>query len=1301
MTTIAYHRGPRAPLPPPPVEPVVVRLPPAVDDAGRFLRIVQVLAPIAGVSTGIVFVLLYRSNALLVIAMAVAVGVAVLVAILSAVAQSRAGRRQRRGAARRYLNYLNATRAVIDEIFDAQAQREAVLHAPEEDLIDQAVSRRRLFERRRVDPDWLEVRLGIGRVPPPVPVLLQEIDPLGPELVPDLLSAARSLVDDHTVREAAPVVIRLGDAGTVVVRGDADAARALARSIAVRAALAQGADDLMVAVVVDGPTAAQWEWVKWLPHARAGRSGRGTSAAVLVADSATAVDEMLAGLTSRPPDADGTRAHLLLVVDGWSPRGALARLPGLRAAMRQGAVAGISVLCRVDDASAEPAELGTRVVVASDRAATLESPGGPPPASSFIADRMSAAVADAVARRLTPLRLSVDTPSAGQPADAPAGLTEALGNASAGGVRAAWSAAPGSLLRVPIGIGADGLPVVVDLKELSQGGMGPHGMLVGAPGAGKSELLRTMVVGLAMTHPPDVLSFVLVDFKGGAAFQPLARLPHVAGIVTNLEDDPTMVERFRLAVEGEVVRRQEVFRAAGNVPDIRAYHRRRAADDSLAPLAYLWLVVDEFAELLATFPDFDAFFEGVARLGRGLGIHVLLATQGVSSGLTRLDRYLSYRICLRTNSVQESIAVIGSPAAAQLPLVPGLGLLRVGVAEPERFAAWTVSGSPARTAGAAEDPARFVRPFSAGSRAEAEEEAGAGAGAVSREPGPAEVDELVDAITSLGAERVHPVWVTPLPKALALDRVLDREDHLLRVGLGLADHPLRQRQVPWGIDFAGQDGHLAVVGAPRSGRSTALRTIICSFLITHDPRDVQFYVVDMGGALQQLAGAPHVGTVAGKSDVEVVRRLVRFLGRLVDEREREMRRLGVGSIAEWRTRRRNHLIGGDLGDAFLVVDNWGAATKAFDWLEDEVTALAGVGLSFGLHVVVSADRWGDIRPALRDRIPARIQLRPIEPGDSLFDMRATRAMSNTPGRALVAGAVQVQIALPRVDGRDELPGAETAFEELVIRQARRGAEAPPIRLLPESVTLDTLDWERWRRERTVPIGISDADLEPVALDLLSRDVQHLVVCGDTRCGKTSFLRALMAALARVYRPEEIAFHLVDVRRGLLDAVPEAYVASHAMTISAVEAVVESLKDELRRRVPPPDAGRAELAARSHVIGPELVLIVDDDDIVDAYALRPLVQAVPVAWDMRFHIVLARRASGPEYDSLASALVGSGATALEMSERDRSLFVPRPVALPPGRAHLVRRGDPPLLLQLLQPGEERAPRVRVVEGREGA
>ena len=233
-------------------------------------------------------------------------------------------------------------------------------------------------------------------------------------------------------------------------------------------------------------------------------------------------------------------------------------------------------------------------------------------------------------------------------------------------------------LRVPIGIGANGHAVMLDLKESAHGGMGPHGLVVGATGSGKSEMLRTLLTSLVISHPPELLALMLVDFKGGATFAPMAGLPHVAGIVTNIEDDITLVDRMHDALFGEMRRRQEVLKEAGNLPNVSAYHALREAGEPLEPLPHLLVVIDEFSELLSAKPDFAELFVAIGRIGRSIGVHQLLATQRLDMGKIRgLESHLSYRISLRTFSETESREAIGVPDAYHLPPEPGSGYLKV------------------------------------------------------------------------------------------------------------------------------------------------------------------------------------------------------------------------------------------------------------------------------------------------------------------------------------------------------------------------------------------------------------------------------------------------------------------------------------------------------------------------------------------------------------------------------------------------------------------------------------------------
>ncbi|NEE37400.1 secretion protein EccC, partial [Streptomyces sp. SID7982] len=277
-------------------------------------------------------------------------------------------------------------------------------------------------------------------------------------------------------------------------------------------------------------------------------------------------------------------------------------------------------------------------------------------------DRLGPAVARTVAMRVSPYRMALGGDST-EPLSADIELTSLLGIADLHRLQPPdlWSRrSEADRLRVPIGISSEGRPVELDIKESAQGGMGPHGMLIGATGSGKSETLRTLVLALALTHSSDTLNFVLVDFKGGATFLGLDELPHTSAVITNLADEVALVSRMQDALHGELMRRQELLRSAGNYTSALEYERARAGGAPLQPLPSLFVVVDEFSELLAAHRDFMELFVMIGRLGRSLGVHLLLASQRLDEGrMHQLESHLSYRIGLRTFSAMESRGVLG------------------------------------------------------------------------------------------------------------------------------------------------------------------------------------------------------------------------------------------------------------------------------------------------------------------------------------------------------------------------------------------------------------------------------------------------------------------------------------------------------------------------------------------------------------------------------------------------------------------------------------------------------------------
>ncbi|WP_245773698.1 type VII secretion protein EccCa, partial [Pseudonocardia ammonioxydans] len=613
---------------------------------------------------------------------------------------------------RDYLRYLDVVGRRACGIAAAQRLALETVH-PDPGAWPDVLAVGRLWERRPGDDDFGRLRAGCGTQRLATRLAAPETGPLE-TLEPLTALALRRFLRRHSTVDDLPVAVDVRAAATLWLEPDpgggsperAGPVLDLARALVVQYALWHGPDDARIAVVAPGAAAVRWDWVKWLPHVEH-PSGRDAVGPVrMITDD---VDRVRRWWVDEPSSAS---RHLLVVHDGAANTpGAWAGLPG------------VTVLRLGPAGRRRPAASVLRLAVGAgtDTGRTLRR-GGPGGATVGTPDAVTPAEALAFARRLARYRPDGETGSDVLPAPDTrrTELPALLGLDTVD--RAAIAAArrrrgPAERLRVPLGTDPAGQPVLLDLKESAHGGAGPHGLCIGATGSGKSELLRSLVIGLVATHAADELNLVLVDFKGGATFLGLAGLPHVSAVITNLAEELTLVDRMADALAGEITRRQELLRAAGNLVSVAEYEAARQAGTVPEPLPSLLVVVDEFAELLARRPEMIDLMVTVGRLGRSLGIHLLLASQRLEEGRLRgLESHLSYRIALRTFSAAESRAVLGVPDAHLLPPTPGAAYLSAGTDELVRFRAAYVSGPEEPASGHRRSAAqlRCVLPFRAG-----------------------------------------------------------------------------------------------------------------------------------------------------------------------------------------------------------------------------------------------------------------------------------------------------------------------------------------------------------------------------------------------------------------------------------------------------------------------------------------------------------------------------------------------------------------------------------------------------------
>jgi DNA segregation ATPase FtsK/SpoIIIE, S-DNA-T family len=1265
----------------------------------------------------------------------------------------------------------------------------------------------RLWERRAIDGDFGVVRVGAGMqnlVTPLIPPAAGVTD----ELEPISSAALRSFLVTYATVPDLPVSIALGGFSRVYVPEATETGRAMVRAMIAQLAVFHAPHDLIVAACVAPHRRPQWDYLKWLPHARHPTRTDALGPVRLVADRLTELESMLGPLVTRRsrPGAGGDAAPAALgaafatsafsasgvgsgglgpgglggFVAGSRPGGSVAGNPfgtspagispagslagptlvvvldgadptGSEHLLTPGGLAGVCII----DLDNPPPRLANRssIVLNVDEHGSLRSGDG----DVGTADALSLPAAEALARQLSPRRLEGVTPAADGSPDADAAPTMldinladllSIGDPSTMDLSKAWAPrSPRDRLRVPIGIGAGGGPVVLDLKEAAQDGMGPHGLLIGATGAGKSELLRTLVLGLAATHDSETLNFVLIDFKGGATFASLDRLPHTAAVITNLADELVLVDRMTDALNGELVRRQNLLRTAGNLASLRDYERARANGAPLPSLPVLLIVCDEFSELLSAKPEFIDLFVAIGRLGRSLGVHLLLASQRLEEGRLRgLDTHLSYRIGLRTFSAMESRTVLGVPDAYELPRAPGHGYLKFATDPLVRFKAAYVSG-PYESANGAQTPEATsnrpwqVLPFTTTSllvpspRHGEPDPAGANGGprtaglaggsvglpgdpATTGMPtnagpsGPSLLDLVADALHGAGTP-AHQVWLPPLSEHAHLDELLGPvsiDPHrglavvdgarraTLRVPVALTDRPFDQRRDLLTLDLGSAAGHVAIVGGPQSGKSTLLRTLLASLALTHTPREVTCYCLDFGGgALGAMRGLPHVGAVVSRLAADAVRRTVGEVATVLSDRERAFAAGGVESYAQLRQRAAATVdddsgpITGvdDYGDVFLIIDGWTTIRSEYDDLEPVITDIATRGLSYGVHVVITAGRWTDIRPALRDLLGSRLELRLGDPTDSQISRKiANDVPERAPGRGITSDGLHFLAASPTIAG--------LSTEDLVaaVRSEWRGPGAPAVRELPAIVPYDQIatglvaDGPVPASALTLPIGISETDLRPVGVDFAADP--HFLVFGDSGAGKSAFLRTLAVSITERFRPEQARFLVLDYRRSMLGEIETEHLIGYATSSGQATELMESVAAYMADRLPGPDVTPAQLRTRSWWSGPECFVLVDDYDLITSSAsnpLAPLLEYLPQARDVGLHLVIARRCGGAVramFEPTLARLKELATPGLIMSgDREEGVVLAqvRPQPMPPGRGTLVNRRDGARLVQV--------------------
>lgn len=1344
MSIRIVHRPARLHRTIPQESPLEVAQIPTIRARSGGANALTLMMPIIG-GVGMVLMMMSSGNPIRMVVGGVMFVAVILGAIGMFIRQRTGSRRQAEEERTRFLEHLQELEDEVRSVAAAQQVEALTRHPHPRSLLDVIRDPYRLWERRRGDEDFLVTRLGTGvgklarglKVPPAN----------NPMAVAEPLSQAhldRMMRRTSTI-EGLPIAIPAR--GVVSLVGPSELTAEAIRAILSQIAVFHAPDDVRVHLGLPlSDVGDNGHWALWLPHLLSAESFDGPIGKRNVSYDEETSEDIVAELEERAEElaqrsryqlTELDREHLVLVVNMDHPYGRM--LSAKAGAIRSLKAARVTLLATTTVQHQEPSHVDVRVLISPERTFSVQlldrgeirEPqsgeagyvervlyGG----DAGVLDEVSPAIAESVARGVSPLRL-VEDASPDSALERTIALDDMLGiaNFATYDIAKAWAPrGPRNFLNVPFGIGADGEPIRLDIKESAKSGMGPHGLCVGATGSGKSEVLRTLVLSQVICHPPDQLSLVLVDFKGGATFAGLEPLPHTAAIVDNLEDGAGLVDRLHDSILGEIQRRQRVLQQAGNLANVGEYNKLRDEGKVSDPLPVLFVVIDEFGELLAAKPEFIELFVQIGRIGRSIGVHLLLASQRLEEGRLRgLESYLSYRIGLRTFSAQESRAAIGSTAAHELPPIPGSGYLKVDPDLFDRFKAAYVSGPyeaieraherelppvpmPLHLVNTTEDwlaqrQAEFTTQLH--SKREAER---AAAGAARTSP---TTLELVVGRLAPAAAKTRQIWLPPLPHTMDLsealgpvgatsDRGLSAESagHMVFV-LGTKDKPMEQWQGPLTLDLAGSGGNVAIMGAPQSGKTTALRTLVTSAALTHTPQDVNFYLIDMAGSsLSYLETLPHVGTVATRFDEDQLRRTVAEVGTFMVQREQLFSAHQISDVEEMRRMHKQGLLANlPSADVVLAVDGWSTLRKDYEDLADHITEIAQRGLAYGIHVVLVTGRWADFRLPLQAVIGTRLEFALNDPIDSSMGKKVSEGLMGLPiGRAATADGLYSQIALPMLS--DGL-GATTATPQATVQaiaEAWPKSSAPAVRMLPTEVSLAAI---RTSHPTVAPVrlGLAESTLSPARFNP-EGDERHVLVIGDSKAGKTTTLKTYISEIIEGKQPGEVMFGVWDLRRGLLGVVPDQFLGGFAGTRQGCETLAKGIASELERRLPGPDVTVEQLQTRTWWQGPEIYVVVDNLDSIEGNAnpLKPLAPYINQAADLGLHVVVSRRSTGMAragYDPIMQAIREAGAAGVLLSgDRQEGAIYPgvflKP--LPAGRAQWVNRAGRVEMIQVAKP-----------------